>query len=320
MNTDLAIAKQTQVSKKVKTRGPLKKIKRHWQLYLVIALPFAFLVTFNYIPMTGAQIAFRNYNPVQGIWHSPWIGMQEFSFFYHSPYFWPVIRNTLTISIYSLLVGTPAAVILALALNEVKHERFKRTVQMFTYAPYFISTVVMVGMMEIILSPSAGVLGQIAHLFGIQNVPNVLGSSKAFPSLYVWSGVWQETGYGAVIYLAALSNVNPELYEAAKIDGASRMQKIWHIDLTAIRPTIIILFILAVGGILGVGFEKAFLLQNSLNLGASEIISTYTYKMGLVDANFSFAAAVGLMNSVIGFVLILIVNFVARRVSETSLF
>jgi putative aldouronate transport system permease protein len=316
----MAMATQSQVSKKTKVKRPWKRIKRHWQLYLVIAVPTAFLVIFNYIPMTGAQIAFRNYNPVQGIWHSPWIGMQEFSFFYHSPYFWPVIRNTLTISIYSLLVGTPAAVILALALNEVKHERFKRTVQMFTYAPYFISTVVMVGIMEIILSPSAGLLGQIAQVFGIHNVPNILGSSKAFSSLYVWSGVWQETGYGAVIYLAALSNVNPELYEAARIDGASRLQKIWHIDLTAIRPTIIILFILAVGGILGVGFEKAFLLQNSLNLGASEIISTYTYKMGLVDANFSFAAAVGLMNSAIGFILILIVNFVARRVSETSLF
>ncbi|MFD1673681.1 ABC transporter permease [Alicyclobacillus fodiniaquatilis] len=320
MDTEMAISTRSQSASKSKNKTVFRRIKRHWQLYLVIAVPFAFLVIFNYIPMTGAQIAFRNYNPVQGIWHSPWIGMQQFSFFYHSPYFWPVIHNTLTISIYTLLVGTPAAVILALALNEVKHERFKRTVQMFTYAPYFISTVVMVGIMEIILSPTSGLLGQFAQLLGIHNVPDILGSSKAFPSLYVWSGVWQETGYGAVIYLAALSNVNPELYEAAKIDGASRLQKIWHIDLTAIRPTIIILFILAVGGIMGVGFEKAYLLQNSLNLGASEIISTYTYKMGLVDANFSFAAAVGLMNSVIGFVLILIVNFVARKVSETSLF
>ncbi|MFD1673500.1 ABC transporter permease [Alicyclobacillus fodiniaquatilis] len=315
-------ATETQVKKvsKVGTRQVIKKIRRHWQLYLVIVLPFTFLVVFNYVPMVGVQIAFRNYNPVQGIWRSPWIGMQEFSFFYHSPYFWPVIRNTLTISIYSLLVGTPTALILALSLNEVKHERFKRVVQMFTYAPYFISTVVMVGIMEIILSPSAGLLGQIAQVLGIHNVPNILGSSKAFPSLYVWSGVWQETGYGAVIYLAALANVNPELYEAAKIDGASRLQKIWHVDLPAIRPTIIILFILSVGGILGVGFEKAFLLQNSLNLSASEIISTYTYKMGLVDANFSFSAAVGLLNSAVGFILILIVNFVARKVSETSLF
>ncbi len=190
---------------------------------------------------------------------------------------------------------------------------------MITYAPYFISTVVLVGMMFIILSPSTGLVGQISGLLGVP-APNLLASPDAFPSLYVWSGVWQETGYGAVIYLAALATVNLELYEAARIDGASRWQKIRHIDLQAIKPTVIILTILSVGNLLGIGFEKVYLLQNPLNLSTSEVISTYVYKNGLLDANYTFAAAVGLFNSLVNFVLVLIVNFVARRVSNTSLF
>jgi putative aldouronate transport system permease protein len=295
------------------------KIRRHWQLYLVIALPTAFLITFNYIPMVGVQIAFRDYNPIGGMWGSPWIGWQEFQFFVQSPYFWPLIQNTLTLSLYALVVGTPATVILALALNEVKHAAFKRVVQMVTYAPYFISTVVLVGMMEIILSPTNGLLNQLTAVVGV-HPPDLLGSPTAFPSLYVWSGVWQETGYGAVIYLAALANVNLELYEAARIDGASRWQKVRYVDFPAIRPTVIILTILAVGNLMGVGFEKVYLLQTPLNLSSSEIIATYVYKNGLLDANYSFAAAVGLFNSVVNFLLILIVNFIAKRVSNTSLF
>jgi putative aldouronate transport system permease protein len=236
-----------------------------------------------------------------------------------SPYFWPLIQNTLTLSLYALLIGTPATVILALALNEVKHAAFKRAVQMVTYAPYFISTVVLVGMMEILLSPTNGLLNQLTAVVGV-HPPDLLGSPTAFPSLYVWSGVWQETGYGAVIYLAALANVNLELYEAARIDGASRWQKILYIDFPAIRPTVIILAILAVGNLMGVGFEKVYLLQTPLNLSSSEIIATYVYKNGLLDANYSFAAAVGLFNSVVNFLLILIVNFIAKRVSNTSLF
>jgi putative aldouronate transport system permease protein len=310
---------QTRGTSRSRWRDARAKIRRHWQLYLVIALPTAFLITFNYIPMVGVQIAFRDYNPIGGMWGSPWIGWQEFQFFVQSPYFWPLIQNTLTLSLYALLIGTPATVILALALNEVKHAAFKRAVQMVTYAPYFISTVVLVGMMEIILSPTNGLLNQLTAVVGV-HPPDLLGSPTAFPSLYVWSGVWQETGYGAVIYLAALANVNLELYEAARIDGASRWQKILHIDFPAIRPTVIILTILAVGNLMGVGFEKVYLLQTPLNLSSSEIIATYGYKNGLLDANYSFAAAVGLFNSVINFLLILIVNFVAKRVSDTSLF
>lgn len=306
--------------------GAIQKIARHWQLYLVIVPPTAFLIAFHYFPMLGAQIAFRDYSPVLGMWRSPWVGMKEFTYLFASPFFWPIIRNTLSITIYYLIVGTAANIFLALALNEVKHERFKRIVQMVTYAPYFISVVVLVGIMQIILSPNTGLLGQIFTLLGSNNPPDILGQPGAFPSLYVWSGVWQETGYGAVIYLAALSNVNPELYEAAKMDGANRIQKIWHIDLPSIRPTISVLFILAMGNVLGAGgalsaaFQKAYLLQNPLNLSRSEIIATYVYKIGLLNANFSFAGAVGLFNSLVGLLLILGSNSVARRFFNEGLF
>lgn len=297
-----------------------KGVRRHWQLYLLIAVPLAFLITFNYIPMLGAQIAFRNYNPVQGIWGSPWIGFSEFHAWVTNPDFWPVMRNTLVISLYSLAVMTPATIILALALNEVRSRRFKKFVQTITYFPYFISVIVLVGIMQLVLSPGTGLLQQVASSVGIHNVPDWFGSPTAFPSLYVWSGVWQETGYGAIIYLGVLSTVNPTLYEAAKIDGASLLQKIRHIDFPAIRPTIVILLVLGLGSILGVGFEKVYLLQTPLNLSSSEVVSTYVYKMGLLQANFSFGAAVGLFNSFISLILIIIVNFVARRLAGSSLF
>lgn len=270
--------------------------------------------------MVGAQIAFRNFNPVDGIWHSPWVGMDQFNQFLNSPYFWPILKNTLRISLYSLGVGIPCAMILAIALNEVKHVRFKKIVQLATYAPYFISTVVMVGILQIILNPSTGLFGQFSQALNIENPYDMLGSPGAFPSVYVWSGVWQETGYAAVIYLAALSGVNPELYEAARIDGATRVRKIYHIDLPSLIPTFTILLILGVGGVLSVGFEKVFLMQNMLNVSSSEIISTYVYKVGLIDTNYSFAVAVGLFNSVVGLILIAIVNTVARKISDASLF
>lgn len=298
----------------------MARVRRHWQLYLVIALPTLFLLVFNYYPMAGAQIAFRNYNPLQGIWGSPWIGWQEFSFFYHSPYFWEVIDNTLRISLYTILVGTPITIGFALAVNELRHGAFRKWVQTVSFIPYFISVVVIVAMMQIVLSPSSGPYFLITQLLGIHQPPDPLSSAGAFPSLYVWSGIWQTTGYSAIIYLAALAHVNVELYDAARIDGASRWQRMRHIDWQAIKPTVVILVILSVGTILSVGFEKDYLLQNPLNLNTSEIISTYTYKMGILDANFSFAAAVGLLNSGVGFILVLLVNFVARYVSDTTLF
>lgn len=295
-------------------------MKRHWQLYCIIFVPVCFLVVFHYIPMAGLQIAFKEYNPLLGMWGSPWVGMKYFGLFYHSPFFWTLIQNTLAISIYSLVISTPVTIVLALALNEVRHRWFKQAVQTVTYAPYFISTVVLAGMIHIFLDTKYGLINQVYRVIGHASVPNVLGEAGWFSSLYVWSGVWQETGYGAIIYLAALTGVNPELHEAAKIDGASIFQKMKHIDVPAILPTIIVLFILAIGNVMGVGFEKVFLLQNPLNLSQSEVISTYVYKIGLIDGNISFAVVTGLFNSVVGLVMISGANFLARKYSDSSLF
>lgn len=296
------------------------RIRRYWQLYVLLALPMAFLATFNYWPMLGAQIAFRQYNPVQGLWRSPWIGLQEMRFFIDGPYFWPILRNTLTVGLYYLVVSVPVTLILALAINEVKHARFKKLAQMVSYAPYFISVVVLVGMIQVVLAPNDSLFSHVVSLLGVRHPPNLLASPGAFPSLYVWSGVWQESGYGAVIYLAALSAVSPSLYEAARLDGASRLQRMRHVDLPSITPTIVVLVVLGVGTVINVGFEKVYLLQDPLNLSRSEIISTYVYKMGLQDANFSFAGAVGLFNSVVSFVLLLIANTFARLITGDSLF
>jgi putative aldouronate transport system permease protein len=297
-----------------------RDLRKSWRLYVLMALPFAFLLVFNYWPILGVQIAFRNYNPVQGIWGSPWTGLQQFREWVNNPDFWPVIKNTLVISFYSIIVAVPATIILALALNEVRHHRFKRFVQTVTYLPYFISLVVLVGVMQLILSPGTGLLQEIFNALGIRTLPDFFASAGAFPSLYVWSGVWQTTGYGAIIYLGVLSSVDPGHYEAAKIDGASIFQKIRYIDWPAIRPTVVILLILSLGGILSVGFEKVFLLQTPLNLSSSQVVSTYVYEFGLVQDNFSFGTAVGLFNSVISLILIVAVNSMARRLSETSLF
>lgn len=300
-------------------RRLLRKVASLWQLYLLVSVPTAFLIVFNYLPMVGAQVAFRQWNPLEGIWGSPWIGTQEFSNFFSSPFFWPIIQNTLVLGVYSLVVSTPATIILALLLNEVKHGWYKKLVQTATFVPYFISVVVLIGTMDLLLNPDIGLISQFFGLFGM-HPPDLLGDPNAFPSLYVWSGVWQYTGWGAVIYLAALSSVSPSLYEAAMIDGASRWQRMLHIDWPAIKPTVIVLTILAAGNVMAVGFEKVFIMQNPLNLGTSEVINTYVYKIGLVNDDFSFSSAVGLFNSSINFVLIVAVNMVARWVSDTSLF
>nr|WP_256252728.1 ABC transporter permease subunit [Paenibacillus sp. UNC496MF] len=295
-----------------------KRVKRHWQLYLLVLLPLAYLIIFKYIPMYGAQIAFRDFSPVKGILGSDWAGLKHFRTFFESPNFWVLIKNTLVISLYSLLVGFPAPILLALALNEVRGMRFKRLVQMVTFAPYFISTIVMVSMIILFLSPRLGFVDHILNAFGMESV-NFMGVPNYFSSIFVWSNVWQGIGYGAVIYLAALSGINVDLYEAARVDGASRIRKVWHIDLPGIMPAATVLLILNVGQIMNVGFEKIYLMQNPLNTSASEVISTYVYKIGLLGANFSFSAAVDLFNSVINLILLLTVNYAARRLSESSL-
>lgn len=295
-----------------------QKIKRHWQFYLLILLPLANLLIFKYIPILGVVMAFKDYNVIKGMWGSSWAGFKYFDLFFHNPYFGILLKNTLGISLYHLLVGFPGPIILALALNEIRNGIFKRTVQLVSYAPYFISTVIMVSIIMIALSPTTGILKSVMQALGME-MPNVLGDPAYFKSIYVWSDLWQNVGYGAVIYLAALSGIDPHLYEAAKVDGASRFQKMLNVDLPGILPTATILLILNVGNIMQIGFEKIYLLQNPLNANASEVISTYVYKMGLLDSNFSFGAAVGLFNSFVNLILLLIVNFIAKRISSNSL-
>jgi putative aldouronate transport system permease protein len=295
-----------------------RSFRRYWQLYLLMLPAIAFFVIFKYIPITNAVIAFKDYSVTKGIWGSPWVGFKYFTMFFENPVFWKLLKNTLGVSLYALVVGFPIPILLALMLHEIKDGLFKRSVQMVTYAPFFISTVIMVSMVIQLLAPRLGVINLALQAMGMPAI-NFLGKPSMFPSIYVWSGVWQNTGYSAIVYLAALAGVDPQLYEAAKIDGASRIQKIINIDLPGIWPVAIILLILSVGSLLGVGFEKVFLLQNPLNLGTSEVIATYVYKVGLLNANFSFATAVGLFNSVINMIMLVMVNAFAKRFSDMSL-
>ncbi|MEY9852853.1 putative aldouronate transport system permease protein [Leifsonia sp. EB41] len=293
-------------------------LRRHWQLYLLTILPLAYFVIFKYVPISNAIIAFKDYSPVLGVWGSPWAGWTNFATMLQNPVFPTLVQNTLLLSGYAILASFPIPLILALALNEVRHRWFQKTVQMVTYAPFFISTVVVVSMLILIMAPRLGVLSQVFGFFGVQS-PDFLGDPNYFRHIYVWSDVWQTAGYSAVIYMAALSGIDPALYEAARVDGASRLRKIWHVDIPGIMPTAMIVLILSVGNIMSIGFEKVFLLQNPLNLGQSEIIATYVYKLGILNADFGTATAVGLFNSVINLVLLLVVNWVAKRISGSGL-
>jgi len=286
--------------------------------YFLLILPVAYLIVFKYTPMYGVQIAFRDFKVSLGFFKSQWVGLKYFQMFFSAPSFWRIILNTLLLSVYSLLMGTPIAIILALALNECKRIRFKKTIQMITYMPYFISTVVLVTMLSQFLDLKLGIINTGLAMLGFQRKA-YMGIAEAFPHLYVWSGIWQGTGYSAVIYIAALSGINSEIYDAARVDGANKLQRILNVDLPGIAPTIITLFILNAGSILNVGFEKVYLMQNGSNIRVSEILSTYVYKMGLQNMNYSFSAAVGLFNSVISLILLTICNFVSTRLSETSL-
>ena len=290
-------------------------------LYLLLLLPVAWLLVFMYYPMYGAQIAFRDFLPGKSITGSDWIGLENFTLFFNSPMFMRLMKNTLWLSFYSLVVGFPIPIILALSLNQLQTGFFKRTVQMVSYAPYFISTVVMVGLLLNFLDLRRGPVNLLLMQLGLDPV-QFMGSAELFPSVYVWSGVWQNTGFATIIYLAALTTVDPSLHEAAVVDGANRLQRMWHIDSPAITPVIVTVFILNMGQLLNVGFEKTYLMQNQLNLATSEVISTYVYKTGLAGgiANFSYAAAIGLFNSLIGLVLLVSANWAANRLTNKGLF
>lgn len=294
------------------------RIKRAWQLYLLLIPAVACIILFAYAPMYGIQIAFRDFKANLGFLKSPWVGLKYFQQFVALSNFWQLIQNTLLISVYSILFGFPAPILLALMLNQLRFARFQKFVQTISYAPYFISTVVLVSMLNIFLAPSTGFVNNIIVSFGGKAV-TFTGRAEWFRTVYVASGVWQGIGWGAIVYLASLSGVNPELYEAAMVDGATRFQRVWHIDIPGILPTVVIMFILQMGSLMNVGYEKAYLMQNALNNQVSEIISTYVYKIGLLNAKFSFSTAVGLFNSLINFILVVSTNMISQRLTQTSL-
>ena len=301
-----------------KRRGQtIKRALTQWQLYVLILPAVVYIFLFNYQPMYGVMIAFKDFRPSLGILGSPWVGLKHFQAFIDYPNFSKIMFNTMRISLYSMAMF-PLSIILALMINEVSNQKFKKTVQMITYAPYFISTVVVCGMLTLFLNRSNGVINSIVELFGGQRTA-FLEVPQYFASIYVWSDVWQGLGWGTIIYLAALSSVSPELIEAALIDGATRFQIMRHVNIPAIMPTIIIMLILRCGGILAVGFDKTYLLQNALNLDASQVISTYVYEIGLLKARFSYSSAIGLFNTVINLAFLFIVNAIAKRVADISL-
>lgn len=299
--------------KKLKTR-----LRRSRAYYLMLLPAVVYVFLFNYMPMYGLQIAFKNYKVSLGISGSPWVGFRNFTDFFNSYNFTLLLRNTFTISLYSLIVGFPVPIIIALIINELQG-KFKKFTQTLLYAPHFISVVVLVGMITTMFSPSQGVVNTILESLGLERV-YFLGHAKYFPHLYVWSGIWQGMGWSAIIYLAALSGVDPTYHEAAEIDGATRMQKILHINLPMIMPTIIITLIMKVGQIASVGYEKVYLLQNDLNIDTAEVISTYVYKRGIINHNYSFSSAVGLFNNIVNVTMLLIANKISGKFSETSLF
>ena len=294
------------------------RIWRHRQLYLLMLPAFIYVLIFCYGPMYGLQIAFKNYRMALGVMKSPWVGFRHFQNFFSSYSFWSLMKNTFGLSLYSLLVGFPIPIIIALIINELSG-KFKKTVQTVLYAPHFISTVVLVAMMTTMFSPSTGIINHALDALGFERI-YFFGSPDYFRHLYVWSGIWQGMGWSAIIYIAALSGVDPCLHEAASIDGATRMQRIVHINIPCIMPTIIIMLILQMGSIASVGYEKVFLMQTDLNLDTSEVISTFVYKRGIVNSNYSFSAAVGLFNNIINVTMLLIANKVSKKFTESSLF
>lgn len=317
-NDLLAVSKK--MAREKKWRSLRRRLKLNWELYVIIALPVIWLLVFSYYPMYGVQIAFRRFSVLKGITGSPWVGLDYFVKFFNSYNFIRVIRNTLSISLYDLVMGFPFPIILAILLNNCLRPRYKKFVQIVTYMPYFISTVVMVGIIVQFLSPKVGVVNYAITALGGTEI-DFMGRPEYFRNIYVWTNIWQGTGWSAIIYLSSLASIDPGLHEAALVDGANRFQRMWHIDLPGIVPTITIMLTLRMGSIMSVGFEKAFLMQNNLNISASEIISTYVYKVGLASASpdYSYSAAIGLFNSVINLILISTVNYINAKTNEISL-
>ncbi|MGE7825966.1 ABC transporter permease [Paenibacillus sp. NPDC093718] len=318
MNTEPVRRTEAREAVPARWRAFRRTFRKNWELYLLITPVVLYFFIFDYLPMYGIQIAFKNFVAAKGIWASEWIGFDHFERFFNSFYFDRLILNTLGISLYQPAIGFPIPLILALLLNEVGNRDFKRFVQTVTYAPHFLSTVVMVGLIIIFLSPQNGIINHLITFFGGERI-SFMTEPGWFKSIYVFSGVWQGMGWSSIIYLAALAGIDPTLHEAAKVDGASRLQRIWKINLPGIMPTVVILLILNVGQIMGIGFEKIYLMQNDLNIESSDVISTYVYTQGILGAQYSFSAAVGLFNSLVNLMLLVLVNRIAKKVNETSL-
>lgn len=298
--------------KVIPRKAPLgRRIAKNWQLYLMLLIPVVITVIYKYIPMYGIQIAFRDYTPSGGMSGSKWVGLKWFERFFSSPNCWRMIKNTVLISLYSLLWSFPVPIILSLLLNQMRFKRYRRVVQTVIYAPHFISTMIVCGMIKIFLSPSGGLINLILGT----NV-DFLTESTAFRTIYIISGIWQEAGWGTIIYLATLSSVDASLYEAAKIDGASTFQRILHIDIPALVPMIVLQLIMSAGGLMNVGFEKVWLLQTDLNKATSDVISVYVYQQGIESAKYSYSTAVGLFNTLVNLILLIIVNGISKKLSD----
>jgi len=292
--------------------------RNNWQLYLMLLGPIIFELLFEYLPLFGLQIAFKDYRARKGIFGSEWVGLEHFRTFF-SNYKWKYyVTNTLKLSLYSILAGFPVPIFLALMIHVNENKFLKKLTQNVSYIPHFISTVVLVGIINRIFDPLLGIYGTIAEWFGVMTPRDIINSEEAFPHLYVWSGIWQSMGWGAILYVATLGSASQELHEAARIDGASRWRRIWVVDIPAIIPIMCIQLIQRMGGILNVGYQKIYLMQNSVNLKASEVISTYVYKAGIGSNNLSFGAAVGLLNSLVGTVIIFIVNWIINKISDNE--
>lgn len=297
----------------------IKSIRRNWLLYVFLVPSLAYILLFHYGPMYGLQIAFQDYSPAKGFSGSPWVGFKWFVTFFKTPRFWEIMKNTLFLSIYYLVFSFPLPILLAIILNNVKSQKWKKFAQTITYMPHFVSVVVLVGMMSVFFSPRSGFINTLLGYLGGSGDTYFMGSAEYFPHLYVWSGIWQATGWESIIYIAALAGVDPNLHEAAQIDGANKIKRILHIDLPAIMPTMAILLIMNCGSLMNVAYEKVYLMQNNLNMTTAEVISTYVYKMGIQQQRFSYSSAIGLFNNLISFTLLLAVNKIVGKLSGTSL-
>lgn len=307
-----ATSPATQLKPQGKTLG--KRIAEHWQLYLLLLIPVVLTVIYKYIPMYGIQIAFRDYKSSRGYMGSEWVGLEWFERLFTAPTFDRMIKNTVLLSFYSLLWSFPVPIILALAINQLRFKRYKRVVQTVLYAPHFISIMVVCGMIRIFLSPNGGLINLL-----LGTTVDFLSESSAFRPIYIISGIWQDAGWGTIVYLATLSTVDTALYEAAKIDGASMFQRIWNIDLPALVPMIVMQLIMSAGGLMNVGFEKVMLLQTDLNKATSDVIAVYVYEQGILNAKYSYSTAVGLFNTVINIVLLIIVNTISKKAADIDI-